>query len=77
MPLVSVSMAKGRTVEQKRALLVGITKVINETLGAPVSSIRVWVNEFETTDFIAGGEILADKRAREAAEKAAQQGSAS
>ena len=46
-------------------------------LGAPVPSIRVWVNEFETTDFIAGGEILADKRAREAAEKAAQEGSAS
>ena len=77
MPLVSVSMAKGRTVEQKRALLEGITKVVNETLGAPVSSIRVWVNEFEATDFIAGGEILADKRAREAAEKAAQEGSAS
>lgn len=77
MPLVSVSMAKGRTVEQKRALLEGITKVINETLGAPVASIRVWVNEFETTDFIAGGEILADKRAREAAEKAAREGSAS
>jgi len=77
MPLVSVSMAKGRTVEQKRALLEGITKVINETLGAPVPSIRVWVNEFETTDFIAGGEILADKRAREAAEKAAQEGSGS
>ncbi|MGB8859252.1 MAG: 2-hydroxymuconate tautomerase [Ilumatobacteraceae bacterium] len=76
MPLVSVSMAKGRTVEQKRALLEGITKVVNETLGAPVSSIRVWVNEFEPTDFIAGGEILADKRAREAAEKAAQEGSA-
>jgi 4-oxalocrotonate tautomerase len=77
MPLISVSMAKGRTVEQKRALLEGITKVVNETLGAPVSSIRVWVNEFEATDFIAGGEILADKRAREAAEKAAQEGSAS
>lgn len=76
MPLVSVSMAKGRTVEQKRALLEGITKVVNETLGAPVPSIRVWVNEFEPTDFIAGGEILADKRAREAAEKAAQEGSA-
>ena len=34
MPLVQVYMAKGRTDDQKRALLEGITKVMNETVGA-------------------------------------------
>ncbi|HAN36762.1 MAG TPA: hypothetical protein DCQ52_15450 [Acidimicrobiaceae bacterium] len=73
MPLVQVYMAKGRTDDQKRALLEGITKVMNETVGAPVPSIRVWITEFDDTEFIAGGEILADRRARQAAEQAAQQ----
>ncbi|MDO8361889.1 MAG: 2-hydroxymuconate tautomerase [Actinomycetota bacterium] len=71
MPLVHVHMAKGRTDEQKRALLQGITRVMHETVGAPVESVRVWISEFEATEFIAGGEILADRRVRLAAEAAA------
>ena len=66
MPLVQVYMAKGRTDDQKRALLEGITKVMNETVGAPVPSIRVWITEFAATEFMAGGETMADRRAREA-----------
>ncbi len=68
MPLVQVHMAAGRTEENKRLLLQRITQVVHETVGAPVDSIRVWISEFAPTDFIAGGEILADKRTRLAAE---------
>jgi 4-oxalocrotonate tautomerase len=66
MPLVQISLARGRTEEQKRAMLHAVTQAIHESIGAPVPSIRVWIHEFEATDFIAGGEILADRRAREA-----------
>ncbi len=66
MPLVQVSMADGRTPEQKRALLDGITKVVQDALGASLDSIRVWIVEFPATDYMAGGELLADKRARDA-----------
>lgn len=62
MPLVHVSMAEGRTEEQKRALLRAISKVVQETLGAPEASIRVWITEFRPTDYLAGGEILADRQ---------------
>jgi 4-oxalocrotonate tautomerase len=64
-------MASGRTEAEKRLLLERITQVMHETVGAPIASIRVWINEFEPTEFIAGGEILADRRARLAAEAAA------
>ena len=66
MPLVQVSMADGRTPQQKRALLDGITKVVQDALGASLDSIRVWIVEFPATDYMAGGELLADKRARDA-----------
>ena len=71
MPLVNVHMAEGRTPDQKRALMDAITDAMHEHIGAPRESVRVWINEFPNTDFMAGGELLADKQARLAAERAA------
>jgi 4-oxalocrotonate tautomerase len=73
MPLVNVHMAAGRTDEQKRALMTAMTDAMVEHLGAPRESVRVWINEFPSTDFMAGGELLADKQARLAREAAANQ----
>jgi 4-oxalocrotonate tautomerase len=73
MPLVNVTMARGRTPEQKGAMLRAIADAIHESIGAPRESIRVWVTEVENTDFLAGTEILADKQARLALEREQQQ----
>lgn len=72
MPLVNIHMAEGRSAEQKKALMVAITDAMHEHLGASRESVRVWINEFPNTDFMAGGELLADKQARLAAEAAAE-----
>jgi 4-oxalocrotonate tautomerase len=66
MPLIHVSMAEGRTEEQKRAMLLAISKAVQDTIGAPEASIRVWITEFRPTEYLAGTEILADRRQREA-----------
>ena len=63
-------MAEGRTAEQKQALMNAMTDAMVEHLGAPRESVRVWINEFADTEFMAGGELLADKKARLAAEAA-------
>lgn len=65
MPLIQVSMAEGRSAEEKRALLAAITDAVQRSIGAPLGSIRVWIHEFPATDFMAGGETLAERRARE------------
>jgi 4-oxalocrotonate tautomerase len=65
MPLVQVHLAEGRTPAQKRALLEGITRTVQETLGSPLASIRVWIDEFSPDDYMAAGELLRDKRERE------------
>lgn len=72
MPLVSVTMARGRTAEAKTKMLHAIAEAIHESIGTPRDSIRVWVNEVENTDFLAGTEILADKQARVAQQQAQQ-----
>jgi 4-oxalocrotonate tautomerase len=67
MPLVNVHMASGRTPAQKKALMNAITDAMEQHIGAPRDSVRVWITEMENTDFMAGGELLADKQARLAA----------
>jgi 4-oxalocrotonate tautomerase len=64
MPLIEVHMAAGRTDEQKKALLAAITDAVNSSIDAPVPSIRVWIHEFPPTEYMAGGELLADRNAR-------------
>jgi 4-oxalocrotonate tautomerase len=73
MPLVNIHMAEGRTPEQKRALMEAITEAMVTHVGAARESVRVWILEFPATDFMAGGELLAAKRARQAAEAEAAQ----
>ncbi len=64
MPLIQIHLAEGRTKEQKKELMTGITDLTEKVIGAPRDSIRVWINEFPDTDYMAGGELLKEKRAR-------------
>lgn len=65
MPLIQVQMSAGRSEGQKRALLAAITEAAQQSLGAPLESIRVWITEFEPTEFMAGGTVLADRKSKE------------
>ena len=66
MPFVQVSMGAGRTPEQKRALLDGISEVVHTTLGADYDSIRVWIVELDPDNVMVGQESLTERRARTA-----------
>jgi 4-oxalocrotonate tautomerase len=66
MPFVQVSMGSGRTPEQKRALLEGISEVVHTTLDADYETIRVWIVELEPDDVMLGQESLTERRARTA-----------
>ena len=54
MPLVQITLARGRTPEQLAALGAAVTAAVEESIGAPKEAVRVVVN---------GGESLADLRA--------------
>lgn len=61
MPLIQVHLAAGRSNDQKRALLAAITDAVHRSVGAPVGSIRVWITEFQPSEYMAGGTVLADR----------------
>ncbi|MCF7549574.1 4-oxalocrotonate tautomerase family protein [Pseudonocardia sp. WMMC193] len=64
MPLIQVTLAKGRSPEQLRALGEALTTAAEEAIGAKRETIRVVLTECEPELWFAGGESLADLRAR-------------
>ena len=61
MPLVEIHLLEGRTDDQKKALLAAVTAAVHDSIGAPLESIRVWVQEFAPTEYMAAGVLAADR----------------
>jgi 4-oxalocrotonate tautomerase len=63
MPLIEVTMVEGRTPEQVRALITGLTQAAVEAVDAPQESVRVVVREVPATHWAAGDVTIAERRA--------------
>lgn len=63
MPIVDVSIAQGRSVQEIGALIVAVTDAVARSLDAPRDSIRVLVREVPRTHWSAGGMTLAERAA--------------
>lgn len=63
MPLVQVTLARGRTPEQLHALGEAITAAVESSIGARRESIRVVLSECEPEHWFVGGQTLAEVRA--------------
>jgi 4-oxalocrotonate tautomerase len=66
MPLVEVTMVEGRTPEQLRRLISGLTAAVVEAVDAPVSAVRVVIREVPQTHWAAGDVTIEERRAGEA-----------
>jgi 4-oxalocrotonate tautomerase len=62
MPLIEIHLLEGRTDEQKRALLAAVTRAVNESINAPLETIRVWVQEVSPKEYMAAGVLAAEKK---------------
>jgi 4-oxalocrotonate tautomerase len=62
MPLVQVTMLKGRTVEQKRRLAARITDAMVEEAKATKEAVVVTFIEITHEDYASAGVLLADKQ---------------
>lgn len=60
MPLIEVHMLEGRTDEQKKALLEAITKAVHESIGSPLPSIRIWIQEMPKKEYMVAGKLAAE-----------------
>ncbi len=62
MPLVEIHLLEGRNDDQKRALLTAVTDAVHKSIGAPLDTIRVWVQEFSPKEYMVAGVLAADKK---------------
>ncbi len=62
MPLVQITMLKGRTIEQKRKLVERVTDAIAEEAKTPKEGVVVTIVEVEREDYARGGVLMADKK---------------
>ncbi len=60
MPEVHVYMAAGRTDEQKRRMMLGITRALVEQLGCPQDVVTVQIIEASPTHKMKGGQTFAE-----------------
>lgn len=61
MPIVSIKIAKGRTLDQKRRLARSVTDAIAESINVPPEKIWIQIDEFETENFAVDGRLMADR----------------
>ncbi len=62
MPIVHISMLKGRTIDQKRALVRKVTEAICETVGAPPDAVSIVIEEMEREHYAKAGVLHVDQK---------------
>ena len=59
MPVVSVEMWEGRTIDQKRQLVEGITASFVK-IGTPVEAVHIVINDLPKHNWGSGGKLASD-----------------
>jgi 4-oxalocrotonate tautomerase len=60
MPLVTVNMWEGRSVEQKKELVQGITSVMTDKLGIPAEAVTIIIKDVPKHNWAIGGKLASE-----------------
>jgi len=60
MPIIQIEMLKGRTLEQKRALVEKVTQAVVETAICPKEAVKIIIREMDFENFSQGGVLKCD-----------------
>ncbi len=61
MPFVSIQIAKGHSMDQKRRLVRSVTEAIASSIDVPTEIIWVQLDEFLPENFAVSGRLMADE----------------
>jgi 4-oxalocrotonate tautomerase len=64
MPIIHISIAEGRTLEQKRAMVEKVTQVVAETIHVDPEKIWIRIDEFKQENFSVNGKLMCDRAAK-------------
>lgn len=61
MPIVTIKLLEGRSVEKKRALVKEVTKAICETVDCPETAVSIVIEDMQRHDYATSGVLICDK----------------
>ena len=67
MPIITVQMYDGRSMDQKRELVKGVTDVVARVTGNAPEAVHVIIQEVKRENWANGGLLAPDRAARQAA----------
>ncbi len=62
MPLVSINILEGRTVEQKRGIAKDVTEAIVKNIGCPPAAVQIVIADLKPENVAQGGKLFVDGR---------------
>ena len=60
MPLITVELFEGRSVEQKRQIVAGLTKTMCDITGGNASAVQVMIRDVPKSNWGFGGKLCSD-----------------
>jgi 4-oxalocrotonate tautomerase len=60
MPVVTITMAKGRSYDQKKQLSEEIARSVTTVLGVPVERVTILINELDKENIALSGKLLSE-----------------
>lgn len=61
MPIVTINLLAGRTIEQKRELVEKITEVLCNTINTVPENVQIILNEMAKENYAKNGQLTIDK----------------
>ncbi len=62
MPIIHVNMLEGRTLEQKRKLVTGITEAVMKSLGVNSEAVHIVLHDLPKHNIAHAGILTSDKK---------------
>ena len=62
MPLVTIKIIEGKTLEQKRGMITDVTNAIVKNIGCPASAVHIDILEMKPENYAQGGKLFSDGR---------------
>jgi 4-oxalocrotonate tautomerase len=62
MPVVTITISKGRNYEQKKRMTEEITRALTTTLGVPVEKVTILIHELDRENIALQGILLSEQK---------------
>jgi len=62
MPVVTITMARGRSYDQKKRMTEEVTRALTSTLGVPQERVTILIHELEKENIALQGTLLTEQK---------------